>query len=383
MTSLRRIAASAPRAPFDSQTRPAARAKENIFEAAKRQLAPKRARPAIAHDVGDVLTAIEVLKQKQPVKSRRDLAPNGAPLASPIPENADRLEWKKKPDGQALGHYFVKNGRKTEKRFVWGDSTPEGEKIWRPIPSHVASVDWSAPAGAQYVGRYTDSLTGTYGYVFTEDTIKKNNGDKFVKVSKVDERYADIVGSIKKDLASANPLRWVPAAAVMLMDREFIRVGNEKSAERGRYGVTTLERRHFTLRGDTIRIAFVGKSGKSHEKEIESRPLARALAKLLVRTKSPKDRVFEIDGAPLRADQVNAYLAPHGITAKDFRTYHATRLAKRYLDHVKKSPRSQLPKVVSQMYAHVAGRLGHSPGVCAKHYVSPTVVREFLRNRLS
>src|ERR1700744_6575902 len=54
----------------------------------------------------------------------------------------------------------------------------------------------------------------------------------------------------------------VLAAVVSLMERTFIRVGNnEYEKANGSYGLTTLKNRHVRIHGDTLAFSFTGKKG--------------------------------------------------------------------------------------------------------------------------
>lgn len=61
----------------------------------------------------------------------------------------------------------------------------------------------------------------------------------------------------------------VVACVIRLIDREFFRVGNDRSAkEFGHYGITTLRRKHVGPTGQTILLEFIGKSGQHQQRQI-------------------------------------------------------------------------------------------------------------------
>ena len=67
---------------------------------------------------------------------------------------------------------------------------------------------------------------------------------------------------------------------VRLLECTGIRVGNDEYAKTNRsFGLTTLQNRHVEIAGSTLRFAFRGKSGKSHDVSLSDRRLARIVAR--------------------------------------------------------------------------------------------------------
>ena len=72
------------------------------------------------------------------------------------------------------------------------------------------------------------------------------------------------------------PREKVLALVVRLLEETLIRVGNDEYARENRsYGLSTMRNRHVTVRGESIRFSFRGKSGKEHEVDVRDRRLAR------------------------------------------------------------------------------------------------------------
>jgi DNA topoisomerase I len=355
------------------------------IEQARSLLVPPSSPIELKHDGGDVVRAVQLLAHREdgeptPKTHPRLFTPNGARLGASAPKGV-KVEWRAKPGDQWAGKYIATIEGKKVTRHLWRATSPDGERLWRPIPAQVDHVEWGTPKGMSYVGRYLEE-DGSYGYVFTEETIRKNQGTKFERVAAVEERYDELIDRLAHDVKGKDRKKAAVATAVMLIDLDYFRVGNPSSAAQGRYGVTTLEVRHAVELGEkSIVFDYVGKSNKHHRRTVHSPELAKAIGKLM-KGKKKTDLLFSVSGKKVTAADVNAYLAPFGITAKDLRTYHATRLAALFLSHCSQTPAEKLPKVIERMYHVVAGRLGHTPKVCAEHYVSPTVVREYLREQL-
>src|SRR5213596_1871575 len=68
------------------------------------------------------------------------------------------------------------------------------------------------------------------------------------------------------------PLRKVLATVVRLLERTFIRVGNEEYARENKsFGLTTIKNRHVMVRGAQLRFRFRGKSRRQHEVDVTDR----------------------------------------------------------------------------------------------------------------
>src|SRR5207245_11079943 len=73
----------------------------------------------------------------------------------------------------------------------------------------------------------------------------------------------------------------VLAAVVQLLERTFIRVGNEEYARQNKsFGLTTMKDHHVRVRGKKLRFRFRGKGGVQHEVDVSDRRLAKVVRKL-------------------------------------------------------------------------------------------------------
>jgi DNA topoisomerase I len=185
------------------------------------------------------------------------------------------------------------------------------------------------------------------------------------------------------------PREKVVAAIVALIDRCQFRIGTEKYAEEhGTFGVTTLRPEHVTVSGSEVRFQFTGKKQVPWDKSVTDAELAEFIGHLA--TDGPGDRLFwyHRDGKqyPIKASHVNDFLGKYGITAKDLRTYHATKAMFTELKTASRPPRSKpLPKkeIAARLKAAfdtVAHQMGHTPAVCKTSYVLPQLVEDFERN---
>jgi DNA topoisomerase-1 len=196
---------------------------------------------------------------------------------------------------------------------------------------------------------------------------------------------------IEKDMALPGlPREKVLATAVELLERTFIRVGNEEYAKENKsFGLTTLKNRHVDVNGTTVKFQFRGKSGVNHKKEVHDRRLAKIIRKL---QDLPGQELFQYvddEGEPrnVTSQDVNDYLREitgEEFTAKDFRTWAGTVLASIALTAQEPFETKKLAKANVKTAIHaVATMLGNTPAVCRKCYVHPAVLESYLDGSLA
>jgi DNA topoisomerase-1 len=181
----------------------------------------------------------------------------------------------------------------------------------------------------------------------------------------------------------------VVATVVALMERAQLRVGNEEYARHnGSYGATTLRGRHARIHGNTLELAYRGKSGIARRVRITDHRLTRIIRRC---RELPGQRLFQyLDGDAVHAitsSDVNDYLraATGGpFTAKDYRTWAATLSAVWLLcAHDHPGTQRACKTCVKDVIAAIAQQLGHTPAVCRASYIHPRVIDDFTADKLS
>jgi DNA topoisomerase I len=251
---------------------------------------------------------------------------------------------------------------------------------------------WIAPypnAHLQAVG--TDDA-GRRQYLYHPVWRVKRDAAKFDRVIEMAAELPDVRRKLRADLARADAGReTVLSAAVRLVDLGCFRLGSDSyTTENGSYGLTTLERRHLRKKGDVREFSFVGKSGVEHHIRVDDEQVITVLDKLSTR-RHPEDRLLAIrvDGTwvPVQASDINDHIRDLfglEVTAKDFRTWHATvhvatALAETVLEEDAgrvKPARSKTAKAkrVREAVVGASELLGNTPTVCRSSYVDPRVI---------
>lgn len=195
---------------------------------------------------------------------------------------------------------------------------------------------------------------------------------------------------VQRDLARPDlPREKALAAVVRLLERTFIRVGNEEYArENESFGLTTLRERQVRVEGATLRFKFRGKSGVQHEVAVTDRRLSGIVRRM---QELPGEELFQYvddEGATrsIESADVNAYLrsiAGDEFTSKDFRTWAGTLLCARALCSLPPpaSPTAGKREIV-QAVQSVARALRNTQAVCRRCYIHPGVIDSYLEGRL-
>jgi DNA topoisomerase IB len=249
---------------------------------------------------------------------------------------------------------------------------PAWREVWIcPYPNgHIQAVGTDAAGRRQY--RYHD--------VWREHRDRA----KHLRVLQVGERLPAMRRRWLRDLRRDTLDRQrVLAAAARLLDLGLFRVGGEEYAEEhSTYGLATLRREHVTITQGTLVFDYTAKAGIRRREVVEDRRVAEVVIALRDRRDDPNPELFayQVGGSwnDVKSATVNEYLREVSgleMSAKDFRTWHATVLMAAVLagSAVPASKRGR-DRAVRAGYVEVSEALGNTPAVCKASYVDPRVV---------
>jgi len=210
------------------------------------------------------------------------------------------------------------------------------EIVWRP--------------DCLWVARWKDKLSGKMKYIWLGDTASAKQAREAAKFAKAIELHAkleQVREHIRRGLTDPDPRRRMIATACYLIDALGLRVGDEKDPdEADTVGATTLRPEHVKLHPNGIaEFRFLGKDSVRWHKKLELPEIVRHNLEELISTARPpkngtrnnrkrhptrdKPQLFH----DINSRDVNAYLAEvlPGLTAKVFRTHHATQVVRESL----------------------------------------------------
>jgi DNA topoisomerase-1 len=181
------------------------------------------------------------------------------------------------------------------------------------------------------------------------------------------------------------PRNKVLATVVQLLERTFIRIGNEEYARENKsFGLTTMKDRHVEVKGAKLRFRFRGKSGRDHEVDVTDRHIAKIISKLQDLPGQDLFQYVDEEGEirNISSQDVNEYLREitgEDFTAKDFRTWAGTVLTAVALKAQEQfENQKQAKSNINTAIKAVSKILGNTPAICRKCYVHPAVLESYL-----
>jgi DNA topoisomerase IB len=248
---------------------------------------------------------------------------------------------------------------------------------------------WICPDPRGHIQATGVDAAGRRQYLYHPVWRTKRDAAKFDHVLEVAARLPRLRRRVDADLAGRGLTRGrVLGAVAKLLDSGAFRIGGDEYAagEEPSYGVSTLRPEHVRTRRDCVIFEYVAKGGLERVQTVAD-PDVCALLRALRKRRGGTDRLFAYwDGAArqwreVRGDEVNEYLreASGGeMTAKDFRTWHATVLAAVELAGAGPQRSAAARKrTVARVMRAVAEQLGNTPAVAKASYVDPRVVDLF------
>jgi len=223
-----------------------------------------------------------------------------------------RGSWKPRVDHKDVTLNLEESAPVPEPKEGWGDIVHDKKSIW--------------------IARWIDKLTEKEKYVWPHEGSaiqQSRNKAKYDKADLSDIKLSRLRDKMRKEMKSSKDIKTSKTATVAyLIDTLGMRVGDEKDEdEADTVGATTLRVEHIKIFEDKIEFDFLGKDSVRWMKTISSpdEVLLNNL-KRFTKGKKPQDEIFD----EVTSSMVNHFLSGivPGLTAKVFRTYHATKVAK-------------------------------------------------------
>jgi DNA topoisomerase-1 len=284
----------------------------------------------------------------------------------------------------------------SRRRFRYEDS--RGNRITDPeklariealkIPPAWRDV-WISPRPAAKLQATGIDAAGRRQYLYHARFRAQQEEAKFQKLIRFAERLPELREAMSSHMELDPYARdRVSAVAVRLINMGWFRVGSERYARESRtYGITTLTKRHVTVRGNRIAFEFRGKHRALVRTQLVDAELASAMRDLLALPGGRRlfryeleEEIHNLTGARLN-DYVRAHLGDE-FTAKDFRTWGGTLIAAIALaERGPAETSAEAKRNVAAVMRRVAERLGNTAAVARGAYVSPAVIEQYLEGR--
>ncbi|WP_244178610.1 DNA topoisomerase IB [Streptomyces rubellomurinus] len=288
-------------------------------------------------------------------------------------------------DPHGPGWRRVRRGRGFGYRDADGSPVGDPRAIARvkalAIPPAWTDV-WICPHPRGHLQAVGTDAAGRRQYLYHPDFRAQQERAKHDHVLAVAPALPGLRRRAEEDLArrGLGPER-VLGCATRLLDLGFFRIGAPGyERDNGSYGLTTLRRDQVSVRRDRIHFAYRAKSGRERDLVLTDRTTATAVRALL-RRPDPGARLLAFRQGRVFADvdaaRLNGYLREHSgtdLSAKDFRTWHATVLAAVGLavswPVAGRSPGARR-RAAARVVREVADYLGDTPAVCRASYLNP------------
>jgi DNA topoisomerase IB len=247
---------------------------------------------------------------------------------------------------------------------------------------------WICPDPRGHIQATGTDAAGRRQYRYHEQWRVKRDRAKFDHVLEVARHLPELREQVATDLSRRGHGRErVLAAAARLLDIGVFRIGGEAYASdddpsgAATYGLATLLREHVKVRGATMDFHYQAKGNVERTQRIVDQETATLLKALLKRDTDDPELLAYREGRvwhDVRSDDINSYLKEHSggceISAKDFRTWHATVLAALALAGAPAKSKTGQRKAVVAAMKQVSEYLGNTPTVAKASYVDPRVV---------
>ncbi|HET9187427.1 MAG TPA: DNA topoisomerase IB, partial [Acidothermaceae bacterium] len=284
--------------------------------------------------------------------------------------------------GKGFAYYYDDGTRVTDPDVLSRISGLVLPPAWRDV--------WICPWPNGHVQALGTDAAGRRQYRYHDDWRLMRDAEKHERVLSMATVLPQVRETIARDMKDTAEggvgRRAVLGAAVRLLDLGFFRVGGEAYAdEHSTYGLATLRKDHVTIDGDALVFEYDAKGGKHRVLSIVDDDVRRLIVTLKRRRGGGAELLAYKDSAgrwrDVRSGDINDHLralSDIDMTAKDFRTWHATVLmAVALAVSSSVSTPSGRERAIARAYKEVAGYLGNTPAVCRKSYVDPKVVDLF------
>lgn len=250
---------------------------------------------------------------------------------------------------------------------------------------------WICPFANGHIQATGFDVRGRKQYKYHSQWGKFRNETKFHRLYEFGKALPELRKQIEKDLTLRELSQpRVLATVVSLMERTYIRVGNEDYNKLyGSHGMTTLKDNHVDIKGAEVKFSFTGKRGIKHTVTLKNRRLARIVQQC---KDIPGKELFQYvdeNGTrkPVDSGMVNDYIkeaSAGDFTAKDFRTWAGTlNLLRSFKSIGDAITETECKRNIVRALDEVSLKLGNTRTVCRKYYVHPGLIEMYEKNNLS
>ncbi|MBA4055037.1 MAG: DNA topoisomerase I [Marivirga sp.] len=249
---------------------------------------------------------------------------------------------------------------------------------------------WICPKDDGHIQATGLDTKGRKQYKYHSQWHLIRNQTKFHHLYEFGKALPRLRGRIEKDICNPKLTKEkVLATVVSLMERTFIRVGNNEYEKLyGSYGLSTLKDSHVNIAGATLKFSFKGKKGIYYSVTLRNKRLARIVKACRDIPGKELFQYFNDDGirCPIDSGMINNYIREStgkDFSAKDFRTWAGTlSILCSFRSLGQAANQTEAKKNVFSALDEVSAKLGNSRSICRKYYVHPQIIQLYEEDNL-
>ena len=251
------------------------------------------------------------------------------------------------------------------------------------IPPAYTDV-WICPDPRGHIQATGRDARGRKQYRYHPQWRETRDADKYGRMAAFGRALPKIRARVARDLArDGMPREKVIAAVVHLLDATLIRIGSvEYARENQSFGLTTLRKKHVTIRAGEVRFRFAGKSGIEHDVTVDNPRVKRIVRQCAELPGHDLFKYVDEDGTrhTIGSADINDYLrevSNADFSAKDYRTWAGSVYAMAALRELVVQSAADAHRHVVATVKDVATLLRNTPAVCKRCYIHPEVIAAF------
>jgi DNA topoisomerase-1 len=288
-------------------------------------------------------------------------------------------------------NFYDKNGKKINKNTIL-------EKLYK-IYIPPAYNDVKIYLNNNVLATGIDSA-GRKQYIYSQNMKEKREDKKYCKLVKMSLNISKLEKKVKLDLLKDNYTKEkLIAVIIKIMNLCNFRCGNKKYEEKyGSHGLTTLHKKHISIKKNETIIDFIGKKGIVNNCIINNKEVNAIIKKIYNMSSKSDPYLFSINNGKdenikIDVNDLNEYLQQFDVTSKDLRTWNANIIFLKNLKNImkqfnsdnydNKTEKQQLnirKKTIRLAIKNTATALHNTPYVCKNSYIYKNIVEHIQDN---
>ena len=243
---------------------------------------------------------------------------------------------------------------------------------------------WISPFPHGHIQALGTDDAGRRQYLYHEQWHSSRSQKKYARAEVLGHHLPSLRRHLKRRVSATGLTRdRVLSCAVRLLDLGLFRVGSEQyTKENDSFGLATMRRDHVRLVKEGVSFEFPAKSGQVGQILVTDSSICQVLRQLLRRSDESPELLAWWDGSrrewtDVKSASINEYikeLTSEDLTAKDFRTWHASVLMAMNLSVHHAQGEELTKRRLNESFRDVAAELGNTPAIVRNSYVDPRVV---------